>query len=142
MCLNYAPQRRRPLGSWTGPAASGAEKQSGTHEASGKCSSWGAPTSLIGWQPGAHCKQPVYLSSTATGRIPAHLSQLRPAQLLYFILFFLGQNLKAVRRWKAATMQKSHKNWGRAKELQLRKRICLQSFLAQDWVHFPHSAGE
>lgn len=42
-------------------------------------------------------------------------------------------------------MQKSHKHWGGAKELQLRKRICFQSFSAQsleDRVHFSQSAGE
>lgn len=33
-----------------------------------------------------------------------------------------------MRRWKGATMQKLHKNWGGTKELQLRKRISCQSF--------------
>lgn len=139
MCACKALQSRRPLSGWTGPAASGTEKQSGTQEASGKCSSLGSAISLIGWQLGALCKQPAsrYLGYSACSRLPpTGPNPGQGSQTNCFFFFFpppTGQNFNAMRRWKGATMQKSHKNWGGAKELQLRKRISGQSFGSRVW---------
>lgn len=132
MCVCKVQQSRLLLSSWTSLGASGTEKQSGTQDASGKCSSWDSTTPLIGWQLGALCKLPLTRQLRLQRVFPP--TRPNPGQCsstdCFFFFFFLptGQNSKAMRRWKGSTMQKLHKNLGGAKELQLRKRIACQSF--------------
>lgn len=78
MCGYKVRPSRLLLSSWTGLGASGTEKQSGTQDASGKCSSWG----LHDASDWLAARRPLQTASNwiakALARVPAHPSQLRP----------------------------------------------------------------
>lgn len=136
MCVCKVQQSRLLLSSWTSLGASGTEKQSGTQDASGKCSSWDSTTPLIGWQLGALCKLPLTRQLRLQRVFPPtrpNPGQCSSTDCFFFFFFAYWPEFKSNAKVEGIHDAKIAQKFGRGKGATVAQENCLPKFRLKVW---------